>query len=246
MSRCRRLSIGLLLGIVVLMLCWAAHLPLLRAVASWLDVGEAPRRADYVMVLNGGEDTRPFAAAALVTAGWAPRVLVTKTAPTPGVIDGILPAYHEINRRVFLKRGVPAANITILPGAATTTYDEAKALAAFLQDRPDARVLVVTNDCHTRRSRWVFARVLGERAGQVSFVSAPTDEFPMDRWWQSQLGLLAVATEYPKLAFYAAIYGCLGYWLAACGVLAVVAAWIRRQESAISSCHRGESATRRG
>jgi len=232
MSRWRRLLIALLLGAVVLASCWAIHPRLLRAAANWLDVGEQPRLAGYVMVLNGGEDTRPFAAAALVKARWARRALVAETASPPEVIDRILPPYHEINRQVLLKRGVPADDIVILPGAAATTYDEAVALAAFLQDRPGARVLVVTNDCHTRRSRWVFTRVLGDRARQVSFVSAPTDEFSMDCWWQSQLGLQSIVTEYPKLAFYAARYGCLGYWLAACGVLALVAGWIRRREAA--------------
>jgi len=220
---------------IVAALCWATYPRLLRAAANWLDVGESPRRADYVMVLNGGEDTRPFAAAALVKAGWARRVLVAAVAPTPPVLDRIIPPYHELNRQVLIRRGVPAADVVILPGAAATTYDEAVALAAFLQKRPHARVLVVTNDYHTRRSRWVFARVLADRAGQVSFVSAPTDEFPIDRWWRSQLGFLAITTEYLKLAFYAASYGCLGYWLAACGVLALVAGWIRRRESAVPS-----------
>jgi uncharacterized SAM-binding protein YcdF (DUF218 family) len=234
-SRCRRLSVGLLLGVVVLALCWAARSPLLRAAASWLDVGEPPQQADYIMLLNGGEESRPFAAAALVRAGWAPRVLVAETELSPAVLDGIIPPYHEINRQVLLRRGVAEANVAILPGAAATTYDEATALAAFLRDRPDARVLIVTNDCHTRRSRWVFARVLADRAHQVSFVSAPTDEFPIDGWWRSQLGFLSIVTEYLKLAFYAAVYGCLGYWLAACGVLALVAAWIRRRKSAAPS-----------
>jgi uncharacterized SAM-binding protein YcdF (DUF218 family) len=234
MSR-RRLLIALLLGAAVVTLCWTTRSPVLRAAARWLNVGEPPHKADYVMVLNGGEDTRPFAAAALVTAGWAPQALVAETAPTPPVSDGIIPAYHDINRQVFLKCGVPAANVTILPGQAATTYDEARALAAFLQDHADARVLVVTNDYHTRRSRWVFARVLADRARQISFVSAPTDEFPMDRWWQSQLGLLVVATEYPKLVFYAATYGCLGQWLAACVLLILMALWIRRRDPAVPS-----------
>ena len=149
--------------------------------------------------------------------------------PTPDVLDGISLPYHEIDRQVLLKRGVPDDHITILPGQAATTYDEAMALAAFLEDRPQSRVLVVTNDFHTRRSRWIFARVLADRAGHVSFVSAPTDEFPMDGWWRSQLGFAAIAAEYPKLVFYAARYGYLGWWLAACGTLALVAGWIRRR-----------------
>ena len=227
----RRWFVELLAVGVVAALCWANHTRLLRGAARWLDVGERPRRADYVMVLNGGEDTRPFAAAALVKAGWAPRVLVAEVAPTPVVLDGIMLPSHEIDREILQKRGVRADHITILPGQAATTYDEALALAVFLRDRPEARVLVVTNEFHTRRSRWIFARVLGDRAGHVSFVSAPTDEYPIDGWWRSQLGFEAIVSEYPKLVFYAARYGYLGWWLAACAMLTVVAGWIRRRES---------------
>lgn len=160
--------------------------------------------------------------------------IVAETAPSPEVLDGIAPPYHEINRRVLLLRGVPAAAITILPGAAATTYDEAAALAAFLRRKPNAEVLVVTSDYHTRRSRWVFARVLRDRGWQVSFVSAPSDGFSIDRWWQSQVGLLAIVTEYLKLVFYAAAYGHLGYWLAACGVLWLTARWARRHQSPVA------------
>jgi uncharacterized SAM-binding protein YcdF (DUF218 family) len=225
----RRLLIVLSLAAVVVAACWATHPRLLRAAASWLDVGEQPRKADYVMVLNGAEDSRPFAAAALLKADWAPRALIAEIAPSAEELDGIVPPCHEVNRDVLVKRGVAAANVAILPAAAASTYDEAVALAVFIKKEPRARVIVVTNDCHTRRSRWIFTRVLGDHAGQVSFVSAPTDEFPMDRWWQSQLGLVAIVTEYLKFAFYVARYGFLGYWLAACGVLILVARWIRRR-----------------
>ena len=195
--RRRRLLIVLLLAAVVAAACWATHPWLLHAAASWLDVGEAPRKADYIMVLNGAEDSRPFAAAALLKAGWAPRALIAELALSVEEIEGITPPCHEINRDVLVKRGVAAANVAILPAAAASTHDEAMALAAFLKKEPRARVIVVTNDCHTRRSRWIFKRVLGDHAGQVSFVSAPSDEFPNDRWWQSQLGLLSIVTEYP-------------------------------------------------
>ena len=98
----RRWLVALLLAVVVLAACWAAYPRLLRAAASWLDVGQRPHKADYVMLLNGGENSRPFAAAALVKGHWARRVLVAETAASPEVIDGIVPPYHEINRRVLL------------------------------------------------------------------------------------------------------------------------------------------------
>lgn len=69
----RRLLIALLLVAAVAAMCWANYPRLLRAAANWLDVGQRPRKADYVMLLNGGEESRPFAAAALLRQHWAPR-----------------------------------------------------------------------------------------------------------------------------------------------------------------------------
>ena len=126
---------------------------------------------------------------------------------------------------------MPPENIVVLPGLVATTHDEAKALAAFLEDHPDVRVLVVTSDYHTRRSRWILFRSLADRSDAVSFVSAPTDYYDMDRWWRDQWGMRIVASEYLKLPFYLVRYGHIRHWLAACGVLVIVAVWIRRRQS---------------
>ncbi|MEN6558714.1 MAG: YdcF family protein [Thermoguttaceae bacterium] len=185
---------------------------------------------DYVLVLNGDENTRPFAAAALVRSGQADRVLITETKPSPHAQELGLPPTHEINRQAMIHRGVDADRITILPAQATTTYDEARALATFLESHPKARVLVVTNDVHVRRSRWVFDRTLGEFARQITFASAPSDDFSTSRWWRTEAGFLAVGTEWLKQAFYFAYYGYLGQWLAACAALWMIATRIRRRE----------------
>jgi uncharacterized SAM-binding protein YcdF (DUF218 family) len=231
MSRPYRYGAGILLLAVTLGVLGATYPRLLLAMAQWLDVGVRPQQADYVMVLNGGEGSRPFAAAALFKAGLAPHVLVAKTYITPKAADGLVPPYHELNRRVLLNRGVPATAITLLPGAAATTFDEARALAIFLAERPHARVLVVTNDYHARRSRWIFARTLADRAGQIELVSAPSDDLPKDGWWQDEEGFVAVLSEYLKLAFYVVRYGHFRYWLAACIALLLVSRWVRRRES---------------
>ncbi len=235
MNRPHRYAGGILLLAVALGLLGATYPQLLHAMERWLDVGERPQRADYVMVLNGGEETRPFAAAALVKAGFARHVLVAATAVSPLVADRIVPAYHEINRQVLLKRGIAASEITILPGAAATTFDEATALAVFLAERPHARVLLVTSDFHSRRSRWIFGRTLADRAEHVVLVSAPTDEFRKDCWWQDDEGFTTILSEYLKLAFYVVRYGHFGYWLAACIVLVLAGKWMRRQKSAAPS-----------
>lgn len=221
----RRFLLGIVVLAVALTLLWAARAPLLRAMMTWLDVGQRPRYARYVMVLTGDERSRPLLAAALLKAKLAQHALITEVAMTPyETVPAGLP-YHEVNCRVLQKRGIARSDITMLLPPARTTYDEARALAAFLRNRPDARVLVVTNDYHTRRSRWVFDRVLGQQAAQISFVSAPTDDVRRDCWWQDEIGFVRVVAEYFKLAFYVVCYGYVGHWLAACAGLALVIAW---------------------
>ena len=205
------------------------HRPLLRAMSRWLDVGESPQHADYVLVLNGSLNTRPFVTAALIKADMARQALITQISPLMG--NPFLPPSDVINRDVLLARGIAPDDVRILPAAATTTYDEAQALAAFLKEHTEARVLIVTDASHTRRSHWVFAKALGRQSEQVSFVSAPADQYGPDDWWRDEAGFLAITTEYLKLVFYVVYYGYFGYWLLACGGLITVAAWIWRSHS---------------
>ena len=226
--------VGTLLLLLAAVVPWATGFQLLPAMTRWLDVGERPQPADYVMVLTGDENTRPFAAAALIESGFAQRALVAGSA---GQDDGaILPRTDDVVRQVLLKRGVPETDITVLPGAAATTYDEARALAAFLCNHDNARVIVLTSDFHTRRSRWTFARALADRAGQVSIVSAPVDEFEPERWWRNETGFATIVAEYLKLGFYLTYYSHLGTWLAACSSLTLIAVWARRRQTKPSPC----------
>jgi uncharacterized SAM-binding protein YcdF (DUF218 family) len=221
------LLLGLVVGGLVVVGPYAGRSWLLPAAARWLDVGEMPRAADYVMVLGGGENSRPFVAAAIVRAGLAPKVLLPRSEPTSAVLDGLIPPYHEINRQVLLKRGIPENDILLIGRDAGSTFDEARGLAEFLEARDHCRVLVVTSDFHTRRTRWIFRRVLGGRAGQLSFVSAPMDSFNPDNWWQIKEGFLNITSEYLKLAFYAFWYGKLGHWSVGLVLAtAAVAAWL--------------------
>jgi uncharacterized SAM-binding protein YcdF (DUF218 family) len=237
MKRWLRPVAGILLCGAAVAVCWANHVPLLQAMGRWLDVGQRPQRADYVMVLGGGEATRPFAAAALVRAHFADRVLVAHSSPPAADPAAVPVESSEINRRVLVARGVEPSQVSVLPGAATTTYDEATALASFLGTHPGARVLVVTDGFHTRRSRWAFSHVLGPRADQITFVSAPTDEFDLNLWWRDQWGLAIIGAEYLKLAAYLVYYGRFFRWIAACIVLVVAARWaakrLARRETAL-------------
>src|SRR5207248_5996220 len=71
---------------------------ILPHVAGFLDVSEPPHAVDFVMVLGGGDDTRPFVAAALYEAGMAKAVLVPATKRGPEVEDAFVPPEAAVIR----------------------------------------------------------------------------------------------------------------------------------------------------
>ena len=228
MTHHRRILLILVVISILLAGIFAARSRLLPMAVHWLDVGEDPQKADYVMVLGGDVNVRPFVAAALINAGLAPQVILVKAKAGPAVEDGIIPPSYELDRRVLLRRGVPEDKIVILDGQARSTYDEMSALAEFLAPVSEASVTVVTTDFHTRRARWICNRVLGEQARRFSFVSTPCSEFSTESWWQVEKGFLLIVGEYIKLAIYAVWYGSLGWWIIASAVLFMVVVVYRR------------------
>lgn len=189
-----------------LLLCLAVTLYgsryyVLRSAADFLDVTQPlTSPVDYVMVLGGGHDTRPFVAAALVKKGLARGVLVPSVAEDPD--DDASASETEMIQRVLEARGAPPQAICRLPGACTSTADEAASLKTFLDAAAPCTVAVVTDASHSRRARWIFARVLGEHEGQVRFVAAPSNGFDKSAWWKTESGSVCYLSECLKFAYY--------------------------------------------
>jgi len=234
----RRLSIVVAAGLVLLV-PYVVREPLLRGVGEWLDVGVPPQPADAVLVLPGDQNARPFVAAAIVNSGLAARVFVPKVERSPSVLEGVtLPSDEQI-RLVLLARGVPENKIILLEGHSTSTVNDLESFRRILDRSNIQRVLVVTSHYHTRRSRMLFARYLGNRIDRVSFVSAPTDDYRLDNWWKTQEGFQDISTEYVKLVYYWLRDGSGAYWMAAAiGILALV--FWRRRRKTIGSHRRTE------
>jgi uncharacterized SAM-binding protein YcdF (DUF218 family) len=191
----------------------------------WLDVGQPPRDADYVFILGGGAEVRPFVAAAIVRAGYAKTALVSHVKPSPTAAGEVLFVEHEITTAVLGKRGLRPEQIVVIGRNHLTTYDEARSLDEFLGDHPKAKVLVVTSDFHTRRARWIFERVLGPRMADVTLVSAPTEAFYLRWWWRNDKGFTAILAENLKLVFYWFRYSPWP-WVVIAGIVLV---WIGRR-----------------
>jgi uncharacterized SAM-binding protein YcdF (DUF218 family) len=182
-----------------------------------------------VLVLPGGEETRPFAAAALVKAGLAGQVLIPRTHTSVDVDAGMHPPAHEIDRQVLLHEGIAPTDIVFIGQDSVSTYTDALALAEFLRTRDDSSVAVVTNHYHTRRASWVLQHMLADRAAGVQMVAVPVDGFDEDTWWQTRDGTVTYAAEFTKLAAYAARYGPARTWFAGLAIVCAAAAMLRRR-----------------
>jgi hypothetical protein len=83
-------------------------------------------------------------------------VLVSHVDFDPGEDDGILVPQHQRICDVLRRRGVPEADIVVVGSRHRVARDEAVSLAAWLPAEHPARVMVVTNDYHTRRARMSY------------------------------------------------------------------------------------------
>jgi uncharacterized SAM-binding protein YcdF (DUF218 family) len=143
-----------------------------------------------------------------------------------------------LNCTMLRQCGVPADRITVLNGAARSTYDEALALAAYLADTPPSRIMIVTSGPHARRAGWICRRILGAKAAEVTVISAPIEEFDPTCWWKSERGLVMVVGECLKLGFYGLRYGYVFHVFAG-----LVLGWIslkillRRRTSQVDANH---------
>jgi uncharacterized SAM-binding protein YcdF (DUF218 family) len=194
---------AVVLGIVTcLVFVCVFHELILVAMAKWLDVGERPRPVDFVMVLPGGPEQRPFVAVSLVRAGLAKGILTAKTEIIPESGESLVPTADDLMKRVLKRRGIQEDQIHILPGQSKSTWTDALALSHFMHDHPTTTVAIVTDCYHTRRSRWVFRRVLGSQSGRLHFISAPLDRVSPESWWTTEEGLTTYLAEYSKLMVY--------------------------------------------
>jgi uncharacterized SAM-binding protein YcdF (DUF218 family) len=231
MKRRRWLVLGATLALILTLYFGSDRL--LPLPARWLDVGDRPRRADYVLVLGGDAGTRAVAAAMLVRRKYASTVLVPRTVDWRAPDQMVLPPEHELIRRVLVRCGVAEHAIRYLEGKVDSTYDEILALAKVLDGAPDMRVLVVTNGYHTRRARWILHRGLGAKASQAMVVSAPVETYSVENWWRSEEGFQIVVGELVKMAIYGVRYGFFlhGLVVGLAVILAFQAARRRRSRS---------------
>lgn len=158
-------------AMLALVLWLAFGLPI--GIDRWLDVSEAPTKADAIVCLAGGITSyntpletgwdRAYTASQLFADGYAPYVIFT------GRGSGTL-SEAEIYRDAAVWLGVPEPATLPEPGAQSTAEHPGRLLAITLPNgrrlTQDSPLLLVTSDYHTRRVLMTF-RKTGFRNARV-------------------------------------------------------------------------------
>jgi uncharacterized SAM-binding protein YcdF (DUF218 family) len=197
-------------GIVLKLLSWTFILavvaviyvlrePLLRTVGEFWLVEDPPEKADAIFLL--GDDNYPAdratRAAELYHEGWAPRIVASGRFLRPYA------SIAELMQHDLVDRGVPHDAVQRMPSLAGNTREEAVLLRRLADRQHWRRVLVVTSNYHTRRTRHIYIRVFRDSA-DVRVIAARDGGYTPAQWWRSRTGLKIFFME--SVAYLVAIW----------------------------------------
>ena len=177
----------LLFLVFLVVFCFGIYLirhPLLRLAGNIWIVDQSPQTSDAIVML--GDDNysgdRAARAAELFKAGWAPRVVASGRYLRPYA------SIAELEAHDLADRGVPAGAVVRLAHRAGDTREECVEISQLLSSHGWKRVLLVTSSYHTRRARYICARVFP--SGTVLHVVAAQDsEYDPGQWWWNRRGI---------------------------------------------------------
>ena len=164
-------------------------------------------KSDAMVILMGNIPDRALEAYDLYMESYA-REIIMVMANRYGIEvfrkEGIsLDGQTSITQKVLMGMGVPGNMITILPGDAKSTQEEAIAVRSYMEINPDIdTILLVTSSYHSRRAALTFEKELSYLDRPTVLISCPSKYtgFQSESWWKDRESSKLVFFEYLKLA----------------------------------------------
>ena len=200
---------------MVLVALSAAYIGGCRRAGTWLVKESVPSHADALVLLMGNFTDRVLQTADLYGSGLANRVIIAEESMGgyKGLTDRGVKIISHTSQAVssLVALGVPADSITILPGDARSTLDEAVIVRDYIGTNPGLDTLIlVSSPYHLRRSSVIFGKAFKE-AGLTVFTgtsgSGTYTGFDADRWWRSKEDIQHVLTEVIKIGSFVTVEG---------------------------------------
>jgi uncharacterized SAM-binding protein YcdF (DUF218 family) len=150
---------------------------------SFLVFNELPRRADVIIVIDGGASEE--LGIKYFHLGYAPCILFTRATDTI--------------REQAIAEGVPTGRM-ILEDRADSTYENAAYSKTIMQQRGFKSALVVALNYHSRRTMLNFLKVFKNTGTDFTFSAAADPGFNPTSWWTSGSNIRHILREYCGIA----------------------------------------------
>jgi uncharacterized SAM-binding protein YcdF (DUF218 family) len=169
-----------------------------RNAGLWLIHEDSLSRGDVILVLSGGMPYRAEEAANVYRAGYAPEVWLTHPV-SPAADLRVMGIEYEpeehYDAEVLQERGVPAADIRVLPNEIVDTEQELQEAGDEMKREGKSTIIIVTSMQHTRRTSVLWRDLIGSYPRAIVH-GAPEDPFDAGHWWRNTRDSLALVREY--------------------------------------------------
>ena len=205
----RTIYFGIALLVIAAALAIFSKIILIQ-IGEFLVMDEKPVCSDAIVVLSTGVEYYPrlIEAASLLRKGVAKRIMVNGNRKTD-VLRGLeekgfkrcCPWYENI-LRIFSLLGVLENQVLCISAEdAFDTVSEAEIVGKEVLGRGFTRIILTTSKFHTRRARFIWTRMFGEKLS-ICVVAAKMDPYDPKGWWKEGRQIRWVLAEYGAWVYY--------------------------------------------
>ena len=150
-----------------------------RRAGTWLVKEDVPAHADAMVILMGNFPDRVLQAADLYHEGRAGKLIIVEESMGPfstlEARGANIISNTEQARNACIALGIPADSITVLPGDARSTLDEAIVVRDYLSRCATMdTLLLVSSSAHMRRASMIFRAALCDSETPVYIGCSPS------------------------------------------------------------------------
>jgi len=201
-SKFKRWRRYLILVVVLGLVLFLGKGNILRGIGNALVVEDGKQKVDAIYVLSGNSYDRGMEGVRLYQEGWGDKLIcLGGESNTVLELYGIKDLTSTITGNVMQKAGIPSSNIEIL-AKGSSTYEEFEAILEHCSAHQFDKVMVVSSLFHTRRIDTYFRERMHFSGIEMVLRGVQDGGFERENWWQREQGLLFVANEYIKMAYY--------------------------------------------
>ena len=92
--------------------------------------------------------------------------------------------------------------MTVIGTNVANTYDESRAVCAWIEKSGAKSIIIVTDPFHTRRARWIFSKELRSTKTEIHAVAVNPVRYRTGDWWRHEEGVIDFENEAIKYIYY--------------------------------------------